>query len=270
MKRFFAYLLAIFMPAYICTSQGVLLMDYKHFVNSVNFFADGAVYIETPTGGGTGTFIDIPFPDNKEVGAMFVATARHLVIKNIDTVKNIVYFYDTVNVAMQVRGGTVDTRKYKLLKVYPNLDVAILIPLEKFRSFNEYKQAHANPEDIATNSDLMIGQTVIMAGFPFKLGYSKSGLMPVVQNGIIAQVDTATSQVIIDIPVNYGNSGGPVYTWNLNGEVKLVGLVFAYEPNPQDYVYSKTHKANIESNSSLGKVVLLSTIIKDLKDLTKK
>lgn len=245
-------------------SQIQTSLQYDKVVGAIGSFSKSAVFIKTATGYGSGSFFQIPFNDSLKYGAVFVATAKHVMFNKYDSLlKKEVYFNEAL-VFMKTKNGIVDKRKYTILSMSNSFDIAILVNKEKKRTFSEYDTwAPVVDKEIAKYNELKIGQTAFIAGYPFQIGSEE--VMPVIQSGIISFVDTLHSLVLIDIPVNYGNSGCPVFTITTEGVGKFIGLVFEYEPNPQDMVFSKLFNKDIGANSSLGRVVLLKSILMEQK-----
>ena len=176
--------------------------------------------------------------------------------------------YDTVTVFFQKKDGSSEDRKYRLIFEDDTLDIAILGPIERKRSLDEYEVTALSIKKIASFREIVKGQTAFIAGYPFGIGeYGCSIGNPILQSGIVAFVDTVTRLLLIDVPVNYGNSGSPVYIVTTEGVAKLAGLVFAYQPNLEDWVI-KSHTLKWQSaNASLGRVVPLAPIIDKLRKL---
>ena len=164
-------------------------------------------------------------------------------------------------------GSSKEARLYSVIYSPENLDIAILGPAEHKRSFSEYDVSVAYIEDIATFAEISIGQSVYVAGYPFKIGADGNILNPVVQNGIIAFTDTTNALVLVDISINLGNSGCPAITITKDGKAKLMGLVFAYEPSKEDIVFRTTSQTPVPLNTGLGRIVLLHPIIDELRRL---
>lgn len=265
-KLFWAVLSIVFLSQFSYCQEGIWL-DYNKFVLSVNQFSKSAVYIEAPSTGkaGTGTLFVVPHSDLSTLGDVFVASARHLVQDSVGAIMR----PDTVMVTMQVKNGKQERRRYALILVGArDIDVAIFTPLETFRPFKDYEAFAPTTDEIASFAEIMTGQTVFIAGYPLGLGV-KGTLNPIVQSGIISQVDTAKNLVLIDIPVNFGNSGCPAYVVNNDGVAKLLGLVFLFEPNTEFWGYRPSTGQPSPANSSLGRVVLLSGNIDEVKQFVR-
>lgn len=244
-------------------SQDNVVIYYDKLIDRINFFSKSAVYITTPEGTGTGTLATIPFSDTAKSGTPFLVTALHVLDKTDSTGKKIGRF-DTVSVSLNLIKGTKELRKYSLLLWSDKLDIAILQPIEWFRPFSEYDVTSPQLEMVALFTEVRKGQTAFIAGYPYGVGTEGKALDPVTQSGIIAYADTTHSLVLIDIPVNHGNSGCPVYVVTDKGIPKLLGIVFEYQPSKQDYVYSKVFKGMVPVNTSLGRVVTIRSALSEL------
>jgi hypothetical protein len=68
-------------------------------------------------------------------------------------------------------------------------------------------------------------------------GRSKGGIdrtRPLVRSGIVAGVNAALKTIIIDAPVNHGNSGGPVVQLSRTNRLRIIGIATQFVPVPED------------------------------------
>lgn len=242
-------------------------LDYSTVIDGMNELSKSAVYIVTRQHYGTGTLFTVPFSDTGDAGAVYVATARHVLWKT-DSAGKVIGTYDTATVFLPIKNGVKEGRKYCAVLYPDSVDIAILAPIENLRPFREYDVNAMSTKQIATFSEVERGQLAFLAGYPFGIGGSTGRrLSAVIQSGITAYVDTTSSLVLVDIPVNQGNSGCPVYIVTKAGRARLLGLVFEYEPSREDVVYRVSIGKAAPVNSSLGRVVLLRSIIEKLARL---
>ena len=241
-------------------SQENKSIDYNKYISIVNEASMSAVFIQTPERYGTGSFFGVPFSDTSTVGTVMVVTAKHVLFK-YDSLGNVVGKYDNATITLMTREGNKELREYALVYEDSLLDIAVLSPKLRLRSFSEYQTFVPFINDISKFTEIKKGLTAFIAGFPFRIGLTSLDMNPVLQSGIVSYVDTINSLVLIDIPVNPGNSGCPVYILCTDGLVKLLGLVFQYEPSREDIVFRTSIGKTVPANSSLGRVVLLRTII---------
>jgi S1-C subfamily serine protease len=77
----------------------------------------------------------------------------------------------------------------------------------------------------------------------FMLGYPSIGVTgatqidrtrPLVRSGIVAGVNAALKTIIIDAPVNHGNSGGPVVQLSRTNRLRIIGIATQFVPVPED------------------------------------
>jgi Trypsin-like peptidase domain len=77
----------------------------------------------------------------------------------------------------------------------------------------------------------------------FMLGYPSVGVLgaaqidrtrPLVRSGIVAGVNPALKTIIIDAPVNHGNSGGPVVQLSRTNRLRIIGIATQFVPVPED------------------------------------
>jgi hypothetical protein len=248
----------------IC-QQGTTL-DYVKLIDAVNLFSKSSAFVVTPQGGGTGTLFTVLFSDTSQSGITYVATAKH-VLNKMDSTGKVIGRYDTVNVVLNLSRGGKESRKYRWLLLSRDLDIAILHAIEYRRPFSEYDVVAPDLNMIATYDQLRKGQLAFLSGYPYGEGTHSSELDPVIQSGMISFVDTTRSLVLIDIPVNHGNSGCPVYVVTDSAQVRLLGLVFEYEPSKQHFVFSVAENKLVPANTSLGRVVTIRSLLAELYKL---
>lgn len=241
-------------------------LNYKVVSDLMNDFSKSAVFIQTPQRYGTGTLFVVPFADTGTAGRPYVVTAKH-VLDRTDSLNRIIGSFDTVSIFLNRLGGNKEARLYRTLYASNTLDIAVLDPIQYLRPFSQYDTFVPNLTDIASYSDIRKSELAFIAGFPFGIGTQHGRLDPVIQSGIVSHIDSALSRVLIDIPVNPGNSGCPVYILTLEGVPKLLGLVFQYEPSTEDVVIRLATRSPAPANASLGRVVLLTRIITELRAL---
>jgi len=77
----------------------------------------------------------------------------------------------------------------------------------------------------------------------FMLGYPSIGVTnavqidrtrPLVRSGIVAGVNAALKTIVIDAPVNHGNSGGPVVQLSRTNRLRIIGIATQFVPVPED------------------------------------
>ncbi|MDP2207244.1 MAG: serine protease [Bacteroidota bacterium] len=255
----------------LCYTQDDFCIPYVESINTVIDFSKSAVLIQTPLKEGTGIFINIPFNDIPEKGNVIVITAKHVLGSKFDTLDNPLEYFDTVVVSMKTQKGQIDARKYVLADLVQNYDLAFLAPIDKKRSYDEYETfTHNIDSGIAVLSEIKRAQTVFVAGYPFGVG--SESITPVIQSGIISYIDTTNLFALIDIPINYGNSGGPAYVILNSGEKKLLGLILGFRKNSADKVLNiiGDRLKLKDANSSLGVVLLLKPFLDEFSSWFKK
>jgi hypothetical protein len=246
--------------------QQATTLDYVKLIDAVNFYSKSSVFVQTPQGGGTGTLFSVPFSDTAQAGLTYLATAKHVLDKR-DSTGKIIGRYDTVSVLLNLKRGLKESRKYRWQLLSNDLDIAVLYSIESRRSFSVYDVVAPELAMIATFAELKKGQFAFLSGYPYAVGTQGPTLDPVIQSGMVALVDTLHSLVLVDIPVNHGNSGCPVFVVTNSTEVKLLGLVFEYQPSSQDYVFSRAENAMVPANTSLGRVVTINSLLSELRKL---
>jgi S1-C subfamily serine protease len=82
-----------------------------------------------------------------------------------------------------------------------------------------------------------ISSQIFMLGYP-SIGVSGAAQIdrtrPLVRSGIVAGVNEALKTIIIDAPVNHGNSGGPVVQLSRTNRLRIIGIATQFVPVPED------------------------------------
>lgn len=90
--------------------------------------------------------------------------------------------------------------------------------------------------------DVLVSNDVFLYGYPSSLGLKHSPQFdynkPLLRKGIVANVNKKHGTIILDCPVYYGNSGGPVVEVELNGGVykhNVIGIVSQFIPYSEEW-----------------------------------
>jgi len=94
------------------------------------------------------------------------------------------------------------------------------------------------PFDYLTRyADVDISSQIFMFGYP-SVGVAGSTQIdhsrPLVRGGIVAGLNAALKTIIIDAPVNHGNSGGPVVQLSRTNKLRIIGIATQFVPEPED------------------------------------
>lgn len=112
--------------------------------------------------------------------------------------------------------------------------------------------------------DVLVSNDVFLYGYPTSLGikdmpqfdYSK----PLLRKGIIASVNQGQGTIIIDCPVYYGNSGGPVIEVDGSSH-RVIGVVVQLIPFVEQWINTKNKLVNEEwANSGYSVVVSMDKV----------
>jgi hypothetical protein len=95
----------------------------------------------------------------------------------------------------------------------------------------------AGLDTIKKFNDVLVGNEVVILGYPTSLGLQTmpqiDSRRPLLRKGIVAGLNPRTHSIILDCPVYFGNSGGPVVEIDPAGFghiYKIVGVVSQYVP----------------------------------------
>jgi len=82
-----------------------------------------------------------------------------------------------------------------------------------------------------------ISSQIFMLGYP-SIGVTDAAQIdrtrPLVRSGIVAGVNAALKTIVIDAPVNHGNSGGPVVQLSRTNRLRIIGIATQFVPVPED------------------------------------
>lgn len=122
--------------------------------------------------------------------------------------------------------------------------------------------------------DVLISNDIYLYGYPTSLGLANNQQFnitkPLLRKGIVAGVNNLNSTIILDCPVYFGNSGGPVVqVENLNNGTfshKIIGLVSEYVPFQENWINSRNGAINTYiSNSGYSIAVSMDKVLETLK-----
>jgi hypothetical protein len=123
------------------------------------------------------------------------------------------------------------------------------------------------PFDYLTRyADVDISSQIFMFGYPSVgvAGFSQiDTTRPLVRGGIVAGLNAALKTIIIDAPVNHGNSGGPVVQLSRTNRLRIIGIATQFVPVPEDVAGVKPGETTMVAlgNSGYGVVASADAII---------
>lgn len=121
------------------------------------------------------------------------------------------------------------------------------------------------PFDYLTRyADVDVSSQIFMFGYP-SVGVAGSSQIdhtrPLVRGGIVAGFNPALKTIIIDAPVNHGNSGGPVVQLSRTNKLRIIGIATQYVPVPEDVSGPSSRDVLALGNSGYGVVASADSII---------
>lgn len=169
----------------------------------------------------------------------------------------------------------------KLIKYHTNHDVAIIkIGIRTKEDGQEFicffdgvqlVQSTSKPlsfadatTDIKKFDDVLISNEIFIFGYPTSLGIPEMPQLeydkPLLRKGIVAGKNISKMTLILDSPVYYGNSGGPVIEVEqvelVTTRYRLIGVVSQFIPFEEEWENKKHHIVNKQiSNSGYSIVV---------------
>jgi hypothetical protein len=119
--------------------------------------------------------------------------------------------------------------------------------------------------DLTRYADVDISSQIFMFGYPSVgvAGFTQiDTTRPLVRGGIVAGLNAALKTIIIDSPVNHGNSGGPVVQLSRTNRLRIIGIATQFVPVPEDVVGVKPGESILAlGNSGYGVVASADAII---------
>lgn len=136
------------------------------------------------------------------------------------------------------------------------------------------KMVHVAAQSVKLLNEVLISNDIFLYGYPTSLGIKNSPQFdynkPLLRKGIVANVYKNHGTIIIDCPVYYGNSGGPVTEVEQNGvsgfHYRVIGLVSQFIPFVEEWVNTKNKLVNTEfENSGYSVIVAMDKVFELIK-----
>lgn len=123
-------------------------------------------------------------------------------------------------------------------------------------------------------TDVLVGNDVYVYGYPTSIGIKENKqfdiMKPLLRRGIVAGKNKDNKTIILDCPVYYGNSGGPVIQKKdvrVGLQVfELIGLIVEFVPFQEEWLNLKYNYTNNEISNSGYSVAIAMDYIVDLLD----
>jgi hypothetical protein len=114
-------------------------------------------------------------------------------------------------------------------------------------------------EYLTRYADVDISSQIFMFGYP-SVGLTGTQQLdptrPLVRAGIVAGLNPALKTIIIDAPVNHGNSGGPVVQLSRANRLRIIGIATQYVPIAEDVMPLKPGAPASPSSAEPGVLAL--------------
>ncbi|MGA2774339.1 MAG: serine protease [Bryobacteraceae bacterium] len=254
MRRLITFVLALFMLGAVAPliAQAVARTHTLRALPDDNLAMPVLITFKNGSSVGSGFFFDNGI-------SIYLVTAKHVLFdpnthKFYDTECQLVsYSSDLSDATPNVVEVNLPTLGSENIKAHPSEDVAMAkigvnvidagTKLLKPLSGVTLKQAAnegivtVHPETIKTFKDVLIGNEVIVMGYPTSLGLKEmpqfDSHRPLLRKGIVAGEDSQKRSIIIDCPSYPGNSGSPVLEIDVQGfdhRFATIGIVSQYVP----------------------------------------
>jgi hypothetical protein len=210
----------------------------------------------------------------------FLITAKHVLfdINNVLRGKIIELIAQTIDINDETTTNfSVDLSKVKIIS-HPSADISAIelgtvIEDEKIngcqttyydgviitRTGNSKIVCAQAKESTKLLKDVLISNNIFLYGYPTSLGLKNSPQFnynkPLMRTGIIANTNPQLGTIILDCPVYYGNSGGPVVEVDQDGLTrnhKIIGVVSQFIPFVEEWINSKSQLIQHAEYSNSG------------------
>jgi hypothetical protein len=111
--------------------------------------------------------------------------------------------------------------------------------------------------------EILVANQIFLFGYPTSIGIKKNPeidyLRPLLRTGIIAGINDQKKTIILDCPVNYGNSGGPVLEVEEDGfarKFRVIGVVSKFVPAVEVWE-NKTHRYHYGTITNSGYSIVI-------------
>ncbi len=116
------------------------------------------------------------------------------------------------------------------------------------------KPMKASRDSISLLDEILISNDVYIFGYPTSLGLKTKPkfdyLKPLLRKGIVASVNKKEETIILDCPVYFGNSGGPVVQVVIDESnekvLTVIGVISEYIPYVQHWYNGRDKLENVE------------------------
>ncbi len=250
------------------------------------------IFIENNIGGtGSGFLI-------QDSTSVYFVTAKHIII---DSRTNKVIDYN-IKLTTYANDPSIDEKKIikvnikkaisaNLLYVKDNIDVLIIKigvikPLsDKIGSIYYYDDIIQNTEAswinpihikiIKNYEDIFVGDNIFLFGYPTSIGLKRAPQFdyskPLIRQGVVAGKYDKLKTLILDCPIYYGNSGGPVIrklNFGNTVEYHLIGLVTQFIPYEEQWINKKSGLTSTDiSNSGYSVAISGDKILELIEEL---
>jgi S1-C subfamily serine protease len=124
---------------------------------------------------------------------------------------------------------------------------------------------------VKTFDQVLTGNDVMVFGYPTSLGLQQfpqlDPLRPLLRKGIVAGTNPAARTLVLDCPVYFGNSGGPVIEIDRQAfgtSLSIIGVVDQYVPFVQQ-AGSQTLSMQLQANSGYSLAVPMDYVLELIK-----
>jgi len=232
------------------------------------------------------------FKDIKDV--IYFVTARHVlftksnteIILKAEKASLLSYTYEVEeNEPIEIELDLNVLYKEGNLKPHRLYDVAVVKIIDKdmpIKGVNIKKRkgrlVTVNSKSIKPFKDILIGNDVFIFGYPSSLGIRGAELIdykkPLLRKGVVAGLNSRAKTIIIDCPVYFGNSGGPVIEIErvdvMTIKYQVIGLVAQLVPFMEEWVSKQYPIANAQiENSGYSIVVPIDYILELIETMHK-
>lgn len=193
-----------------------------------------AAFLSLDNGNSTGSGFALTMSDKN-----YIITARHVLYDDKDNLlcKSLLITsqHQLANSGEERTLVIDDISAIKIIKSSSSDIIAIDInDMDLIRLENEGEDIITiQKEEIDLFENIQVANSILVVGFPTSLyieGMFFDINKPLLRKGIVAGINKNEKTFIIDSPVFFGNSGGPILEYKGGDEVKLIGIISRYVP----------------------------------------
>jgi hypothetical protein len=206
-------------------------------------------YLNTPTATYLVTAKHVLFSDNGQLRGPMMTLLSYAKDPKESGVNRFLVNLAKLNHAGEIKAhSTADVVVVRVAEVLPNTGDSTRVMLQALPGVSTLEVSNSGvlgvaPDAVKKYDDVLIGNDVLLFGYPTSLGIRGSPQLdsrkPLLRKGIVAGLKPDSKSIILDCPVYYGNSGGPVVEVDRNflkSTFEVIGVVSQFVPFDENLI----------------------------------